>query len=492
MPILTVLHDGNITRITFEGTCSLCDVLARHGLMPAQPCGGRGACGKCAAALTGMVSEPNEAERRAGTRLVCQAILLGDAQVTLPKAEHAEQIAMGSRGAFDTLCPMAGRYGAAVDLGTTTIALQCYELQTGRKVGQAAMFNPQRAISSDVMGRISAAMSGEPDLLCQQANQAICSLLQTACPNKLGGSIRMDAMVITGNTTMLYLLTRRAPDSLSRAPFLADCLFDETTELLGAQAYLPPCMHAFIGADTTCAVLASRLTDSGDTSLLLDIGTNGEIALWKQGRLFVTSTAAGPAFEGAGISCGIGSVSGAIDRVWLEGSRVQFHTLGGQPACGLCGSGLIDAVAAYLQLGEIDPSGAMEADLPLADGVTLHKADIYSLMLAKAAIAAGIDTQLEITGTKPEDIHSVYIAGGFGSRLNLRSAAMIGLLPPLLATRAKVIGNAALDGAAEMLLNTERIVVARRIAKEAKHIDLGGNERFNERYLAHMRFPAAD
>ena len=248
-------------------------------------------------------------------------------------------------------------------------------------------------------------------------------------------------------------------------------------------------MNAFVGADITCAVLASGMCDRNETALLCDVGTNGEIALWKDGALFVSSTAAGPAFEGAGISCGVSSVRGAIDRVWTEHDRVCVHTIGDAPAVGVCGSGLIDAVAAFLDTEQIDETGAMEADaLPLAEGIMLTRADVRAVQLAKAAIAAGILTLMETAGVSPDEVSAVYIAGGFGSHLNVDSAARIGLIPPALAKRVKVLGNAALTGAARLLLDRREHDRAREIARRARHVALGGNPRFNERYMDQMFF----
>ena len=477
MSELIVLRDGARTVLSFEGTPLLCDVLAAGGFDVQRPCGGRGRCGKCAVEVSGQISPPNEEERRLGVRLACQTVLLGDAEAVLPDSRAMEQIETGVE-ALRAAMPMDGRIGAAVDVGTTTLAARRYDLTTGECVGSEGMRNPQTAVAADVMGRIGAAMDGRLPQLRDQICGAIRSLT--------GGA---DVMVITGNTTMLYLLTGRDPKSLSCAPFEADCLFDETAVLDGAQAWLPPCMNAFVGADITCAALASGMCDRSETALLCDVGTNGEIALWKDGVLFVSSTAAGPAFEGAGISCGVSSVRGAIDRVWTEDGRVRVHTIGDAPAVGVCGSGLIDAVAAFLDTEEIDETGAMEADaLPLAEDVDLSRADVRAVQLAKAAIAAGILTLMETAGVSPDEVSAVYIAGGFGSHLNVDSAARIGLIPPALAKRVKVLGNAALAGAARLLLDRREHERAREIARRARHVALGGNPRFNERYMDQMFF----
>lgn len=483
MPEL-IIHLGDTTvRQVFSGTPVLDEVLQAAGFSLPHPCGGRGACGKCAVQLSGLVSAPNAAEQRAGTRLSCQAVLLGDAEVTLSQASSDARIETSTAVLDRPLRPLPGKTGAAVDIGTTTIAVNRYDLTTGTRTGTAAALNPQISIAADVMGRIDAALSGKLSLLRQQVTDAVQQLLDASGPSS------PDALVVTGNTTMLYLLTGRSPDSLARAPFEADTLFGTTVPLFGGQAYLPPCMNAFVGADITCAVLASGICERDETALLCDIGTNGEMALWKDGVLYVTSTAAGPAFEGAGISCGCGSVPGAIDRVALANGQLFSRTIDGAPAVGVCGSGLIDAIAAGLTAGLIDETGAMDDDeLPLAPGVALLPRDVRAVQLAKAAIAAGMLTLVETAGAQLSDITSLCIAGGFGSHLNVSSATAIGLIPAELANRVCVLGNAALSGAAQALLDRTCIHALERIAAHSRHVALGGNPRFNEHYIDQMLF----
>ena len=489
MPELTVLHQSGKTVIQYEGNPLLGDVLTEAGFRIPRPCGGRGICGKCAVELTGEVSPPDTEEQAAGTRLACRAVLLGDAEVTLPEEKDAQQIQTEGSALAKELIPMEGNYGAAVDIGTTTIALKLFDLKNGAFLGDAAMLNPQGTTAADVMGRIGAAMNGQLEKLQQDVVGAIGTMLETACKKAGISPEDVDAMTVTGNTTMLYLLCGRDPSSLSRAPFLADTLFDTTIDLLGKKTYLPPCMNAFVGADITCAVLAGEMCSGSETTLLCDIGTNGEIALWKDGKLYTTSTAAGPAFEGAGISCGCGSVKGAVDKVWVENGTLCAHTIGEAPAVGICGSGLIDAVAAYLELELVDETGAAEEDeLPLRDGVFLKPRDIRAVQLAKAAIAAGIETALESAGVSFGEVEVFYIAGGFGSHLNVDSAVAIGLIPAPLKDKVRIIGNAALAGAVQQLLHTPSVERSREIAGASCHVDLGGNPRFNERYMERMFF----
>ena len=493
MAVLTIVRDGQSHEFTFTAPMPLHDALEQAGFAIPRPCGGRGVCGKCAVTLNGAVSEANEAEQKAGTRLSCQAVLLGDARVILADTRKTEQIEVSGIAAPVELDPMEGRLGAAVDIGTTTLALKLYDLSSGTALGEAAMLNPQTSVAADVMGRISAAMDGQLEKMRQQIVDAIASLLTAACKSAGQPETSVDKLVLTGNTTMLYLLTGRDPECLSHAPFKADTLFGNWDTVLGRDTYLPSCMNAFVGADITCAVLASGMTESSATSLLCDIGTNGEIALWKDGRLYVTSTAAGPAFEGAGISCGCSSIQGAIDKVWVENGAICAHTIGEVPAVGICGSGLIDAIAALLAIEEIDETGAIESDdLPLRDGVALQSRDVRAVQLAKAAIAAGIETLMESAGTSCDEIETLYIAGGFGSHLNVASAAAIGLIPGELAGKVKVIGNASLSGSIRLLLNCGSVAAAEAIAGNSSHVNLGGNPRFNEHYMDQMFFPETD
>lgn len=492
MPKVTVTRGSARRELKFEGTPVLGVLLAQCGLGVSQPCGGRGVCGKCAVEAGGRLSEPSEAELRAGTRLACQTRLLGDCEVTLPQEQGGVSIETEGAARPDDgagRAPMAGDFGAAVDIGTTTVVLSLFDLRAGVCLARQAAMNPQTQVSADVIGRIGAAMGGRGDELRDSVQACVLSLLAKSCGAAEIAQAQVSSLVLTGNTTMLYLLTGRDPEPLSHAPFHADTLFGQTAALLGRTAYLPPCMDAFVGADVTCAVLSAGLCQRTETALLMDVGTNGEIALWHGGKLYVASTAAGPAFEGVGISCGCGSVTGAIDRVWAEGGALGVHTIGGGAPVGVCGSGLIDAVATMLELSWIDDTGAMDADdAPLAPGIALTRRDVRSVQLAKGAIAAGVLTMLRTAGIAPADVATLYIAGGFGSHLNVRSAAAIGLIPRELAGRVKVMGNGALAGAEALLLNRDAWALAEGIARQAHTVALGGNPVFSELYLDCMRF----
>lgn len=482
MPTLTIYQGPQVRSADISSGTLLSDALRDAGAAFALPCGGRGVCGKCAVQVTGDVSAPNAAEEKLGVRLACQTVLNGDAQVILPQPRDME-IEAGRAVCHEAKAPMGKGFGAAIDIGTTTLALQLYDLSTGKCLSAYSMLNPQTAVAADVIGRIDAALKGKAQELKESITGALRTMLACAAAGANVPQEAVTSLVVTGNTTMLYLLTGKNPDALSHSPFEADCLFGQTIELLSRRAFLPPCLHAFVGADITTAVLASGMCEKAETALLCDIGTNGELALWKDGVLYVTSTAAGPAFEGAGIRCGCASIIGAIDRVDVDGDETIFHTIGDAEPVGLCGSGLIDAIAALLELEIIDETGAMDDDHAFTDKVYLAPADVRAVQLSKSAIYAGIQCLLDAACCKEKDVTAVYLAGGFGSHLNLYSAARIGLLPESFIDRVKVIGNAALDGAAELLLNQSAA-----LQSIAVHVNLGGNPKFNTLYMESMLF----
>ena len=490
MGTLTVHDHGRERDIPFQGTPLVAEVLERGGLLFPHPCGRKGKCKKCALSIVGTLSACTPVEEEAGVRLSCQTRLLGDAVAEL--SESARPLAgIQSEGIMPsfTLHPMSSGYGIALDIGTTTLALRLIDLENGAFLGEATGENPQRSVAADVIGRMEAALAGQEDqlqtLLLNAVEAHITTLLRVA------GLQRKDIkmLVAAGNTTMLYLLTRRSPLALSMVPFEADCLFDTTITELGIPMYLPRCFSAFVGADITCALIASGMCRQEETALLVDIGTNGEIALWHRGVLLAGSTAAGPVFEGSGIHFGMGSVNGAIDRVFLEDGQIRVTTIGNAPAIGICGSGLIDAVAVFLQRGDIDETGFVESErLWLTDVIYVTRQDVRNVQLAKGAIAAGIETLLQEAGLAADHVAALYISGGFGSHINLHSAAAIGLIPAAWAGRATVIGNGALTGCSMLLLNTEFLEDTRQIAGRARSLNFGGNSGFAAHYMDNMLF----
>ena len=482
MHTLTIFNHKQKYRVTFHGTPTVKQVLEENKISMPHPCGGAGRCGKCAIEIIGTISAPDEKERDAGCRLSCRTRLYGDAVVTL--CADTDLLAESSTEPIMPSANPSKKLGAAVDIGTTTVALSIYDLTTGSCLATKTMLNPQSVVSADVMGRIEAATNQRLSDLQSMIVSCIHTLAETS-----GYIEQIDKWCITGNTTMLYLLSGKNPQSFATAPYIAEHLFGEEISFLEKTAYLPDCIHAFAGADLTCAVFASGMCHKTETALLCDIGTNGEIALWKSGKLYTTSTAAGPVFEGAGISCGCQSIGGAIEHVTLQNHMLFIKTIDNKKAVGLCGSGVIDTVACLLDSGIADETGAMtEEKILLNETVFFTQEDIRNVQLAKAAIAAGIRTLLEATGTSEEEISTFYIAGGFGTHLNPDSAVRIGLFPAAFKNKINILGNAALTGAARLLTDEEAKKQVHTIACAADYLNLGGNPEFNKNYMEEMYF----
>lgn len=496
MPIVTI---HGVPHTVERGTL-LSDLVVSHTHLE-TPCGRMGRCGKCRVMAQGALSPPSPEERlhlsaaelARGIRLACCARVLGDC-VMYPEAAAQTQV-LGSHESLQAPLPLFSHWGAAVDVGTTTLAA-CLYSPDGTLLAQAGCMNPQARWGADVITRIGAALNGELQALGQSIRQKINELLQSMAAQAGILPQAIDGLVITGNTAMLYLLTERCPDCLSHAPFTADCLFGETLrgarlDLCCADAvvYLPRCFSAFVGADTATALLASGIARQEGPRLLADIGTNGEIVLWDAQTLLCCSTAAGPAFEGAGLSQGMPGRNGAVDHVTVKDNALAAHVLGGGEAVGICGSGVIDALACLLETGQLDESGFLDPEPAVICGsVTLTQKDVRAVQLAKSAVAAGISTLLKTAGRTPDQVKELAIAGGFGSYLDVNCAGRIGLIPPELAPRVHVLGNAALHGAAMLLLDQSLIASCEAYTLHAKTVDLTASAAFLQAYTDGMFF----
>lgn len=467
-----------------------------------KPCGGHGRCGKCKIKARGEISAPADAELKLlstdelndGIRLACLTYALGECEIETFDESRKERIVTGGDLPEFKIAPAFEKYGVAIDIGTTTLAARLYD-RAGKLLADASCLNPQQKWGADVISRIEASLDGKSRDLSKSIREAIDSLIFELAA--IGGidSKNIDGAVVTGNTVMLSLLAEESVEPFSHAPFDVKRLFGETitAESLELSAineqtpiYFPPCISAFVGADTTCAILATELCKD-NTALLTDIGTNGEIALWHNGKLSVCSTAAGPAFEGVGISMGMRGSDGAIDKVVIVNGTLNAHVIGNVRPVGICGSGLVDAVACMLNLDIVDESGYIEDEKTVIQApVCLTPQDIRMLQLAKSAICAGIMTLIEVEGVDPSVISKFCIAGGFGSYLNRKNAVKIGLIPKALSEKMKTVGNAALGGAAIMLLDKNSRSQAEYLAKSTTTVELSANPLFSEKYMNSM------
>lgn len=487
-----------------------------HGIE--LPCGGRRACGKCMVYAKGDFAEPSEAEKallgkerlEQGIRLACflETVPEGSIHALRQMKDSGETICLNASGRPNAEKGWKGygdgeqkevsrrlyrHLGAAVDIGTTTIAVSLH--RDGASAGTMGEWNPQSVLGADVISRIEAALEGQAEKLAELVRSTVSRLLESLAERAGEQAEQIETVVITGNTAMLYFLTGKNPECLSRAPFEADELFGTWTtgEELGlccktAKVYLPRCISAFVGADITTAILGAgvRGTDSG--SMMVDVGTNGEIVLFWKDRLMCCATAAGPAFEGAGLSWGMRGISGAVDHVKWENGSWKLHVIGEEAPAGICGSGVIDGVAGLLERGLLDETGYLEEDVFFDGNVGLSAQDIRQVQLAKSAVRAGMETLLLLAGIGSAELGQLYVAGGFGSYLSVENAERIGLFPKMDGQRVRICGNAALAGAERILHDRDCEKEASALAERAETVNLGGNAAFQDFYMEQMMF----
>ena len=407
--------------------------------------------------------------------------------------------------------------GLAVDVGTTTVAAYLVDLADHEVIASLSAENAQATHGADVISRIHAAANGAP--LTRLIRDQVSDMTVTLARETGMDTGEILAAAVVGNTTMMHLLLGLDPGPISRAPFTP-----VTTEPLSVPASafgwplhdescvrVLPGVSGYVGADIVADLLACELEDDPGPALLIDIGTNGEIVLKTDGRLICCSTAAGPAFEGASIRHGLGGVRGAINHVRRQGPDLEIRTIGDQAATGICGTGLMDAVAQFLEDGLIDDTGRLEPAALLAEAagaykgrlvevegepavtldgrIVLTQGDIRQVQLAKAAIAAGVVTLCDAAAIAVDALSTVYLAGGFGTYVRPDSAVRIGLLPRIPLDRIVSIGNAAGAGAARALVDRESMHEAAALAGRCRYVELSGSAVFQTAFVDQMMFP---
>jgi uncharacterized 2Fe-2S/4Fe-4S cluster protein (DUF4445 family) len=407
----------------------------------------------------------------------------------------------------------AGRQtlGLAVDLGTTNVAGFLVDLQSGARVASLGIENPQVAWGADVISRMNHAIQGPANAaeLRQAASTAINALAHDLCLSI--GAVTADIVdvAICGNTAMHHLLLGLPVRQLGRSPFVAavrDAMDVKARELdltvcPGAYVHLAPNIGGFVGSDHVTALLATEnYWRGGTTTLVMDIGTNTEISLIHRGDIMSASCPSGPALEGGHISCGMRAAEGAIERVTVEGGRIKIGVIGNRQAVGLCGSGVIDAVAALRHTGILDDGGRIAGQHPdiqdvdgkrvavLAPGVYFNQHDVRAVQLAKAAIRTGIELLLRDRDLQEDDIELVVIAGAFGSYIDVGSAIAIGLLPALPLDRFKQVGNAAGVGVRQLLASRQARVRGRELARRCRYVELSTRGDFQKTFLHNIGF----
>lgn len=469
---------------------ALVSILADHGVE--FPCGGMGLCGGCGVRVLGGSLPVTGADRDVyteeqlgrGWRLACQA-----------RAESSLALECG-QWRMDVLIDTARLAGAAkrglgiaIDLGTTTIAAQILDLTSGSVLAVETELNPQTAFGSDVMSRIRAVLHGADLTTLVRA-----ALGRTIAKLAHGRESEIAEVVLVGNTVMHHLFSGRSVEPLAHTPFASPHLGEQrfTPSELGwalpahCAVRFAPCLGGFVGSDILAGIVAAGIARNDELTALIDLGTNGEIAIGNRRGLVCASTAAGPAFEAGAIRMGMRAGTGAISHVDLRGTAIEASVIGDVEPRGICGSGIVDAVAAGLRTGAVLSSGRVANGtkvLPIAGPVQLYQSDIRELQLAKAAIAAGFRLLLRHLHARCNDLKGIYLAGAFGNYLRIESAAAIGLIeaPQTLVHAA---GNTALRGAKMILLSGEDFALP-----AIEHINLASIRDFESEFAACMAFP---
>ncbi len=537
------------TTLTAQSGRSILDILREHKIYVPAICGGRGTCGKCriikdgAEVLAcnemltgdteitvpgengfeivdgfGWSNEPREnflhslrLQDITGSADRYMKKLLPGRDITLGALRKLSRIFNSRTGGGDVLLAADDEkiydvveadgsreiFGLAVDIGTTTVCFLIVNLLTGEKIASHSKINRQREYGADVISRIEGASAGKLNTLRECITGDIVSGITDMCAEYSIEPACICNMVVACNTTMAHLLLGLECGSLGRSPFIPTLtdwvrysFYDVfASGLLDCDVSVIPAVSAYVGGDITSGIVFCGGLKSEKPSLIIDLGTNGEMAVFSKNFVLCTSTAAGPAFEGGNISCGTGSIKGAIDSVAYEDGRFRVTTIGGAKPIGICGSGVLDAAACLVQNGIVEDTGYINDDVNIADGVTFTQKDIRELQLAKSAVRAGIEILLDDAGLSYEDIGSVFLAGGFGNRLNLDSAIAIGIIPPELKPKVHSVGNSSLGGCVKALLSSAARREAAEITALAKEINLSAHSKFNDLFMDYMAFP---
>ncbi len=465
---------------------NLLNVLRRYGLAPDAPCGGQGTCRKCTVYLDG---NPQKA---------CSITVNEPMSVQVPKPEKLRVLHEAAAGS--TIC---GRAVAAVDLGTTSLVCSLLDSETGLRIAVRTSANPQCGYGADVVSRIREALDGRTQILARLIRQAVDELLVDCCRDAGILPEAVEKVCIVGNPAMEQLFLDIPPENLVEIPFqpvLTEPKILPCGDYLNgpshAELLVVPNISGYVGGDTVGCILSEKLDQADQMTLLVDIGTNGEMVLSAHNRMIACATAAGPALEGANIRFGMRASPGAIDHVWLENEQVRYSTIDGTKAVGICGSGLIDAMAVFLELGKINARGRIapgqEIDgqrvLSISEEVYLTQEDIRQVQLAKGAIHAGIRMMMEHLGITEEEIECCLLAGAFGSYLDPESACRVGLLPPALRGKIRAVGNAAARGAEQMVLDSCLFSKSAGIVQNTEVLELASLPGFSRTYGRSMNF----
>lgn len=487
---------------------NLLEALMDYGLFITNECGGMGICGKCIIRVVEGDIEITSRDREIfpeshldeGYRLACMAHPDKDCTIFISSGINTEfEVVTKTNNVISSDVNPNETYAIAIDLGTTTLAFALVALPGGNIVNKYSAVNLQRLYGADVVSRIKAATEGKLKPLSKIIRDELIYGISSLINKQQIKLSSIDKIVISGNTTMVHLLMEYPCDGLGVYPYTPvnlGLINTVTDDIFGIDDKIPvmilPGISVYVGGDISSGLLASGIQLKERPCLFMDLGTNGEIVLGNKERILVTSTAAGPAFEGGNISCGVGSIPGAICHAAFEGSILSYETIDNKPPIGICGTGVIEIAAELLKYRIIDSSGLL-ADpyfnngYPIA-GMELIQQDIRELQLAKAAIRAGVDVLLRNYNISYDNLDEVYIAGGFGYHLDIDKAINIGLLPEAVKDKVRAVGNSSLSGAIHTLTDSEARNKLEHILSLAEEIHLSNSDEFSDLFIKYISF----
>ncbi len=496
MPAIIVHDQGTIVRLQAGEGEVLFTVLRDQGYQVYSPCGGKGTCGKCLVHVRGY-----------GDVTSCRFKVEASVEVVLPLWKEAriltDQHAL-TRETFlqpgKALKLSDQPYGMAIDLGTTTLVFYLVDLTTGALVETRSMLNPQSVYGQDVISRIHyATVAGGLEQLHRAIIRAINSQSDIFVQHHHLEASDLVRIVAAGNNTMLHLLLGENPSSMGQAPYTPrfTAMQVKRSGDLGlhsheqAEITLLPSVSAFVGSDIVAGLGSINFSGQGNY-LFTDLGTNGELALVTPDCIWCCATAAGPVFEGACISCGIGGVEGAIAGF----SESGLNVIGDEKPLGICGSGLVDVIAYLLDKGIIDSTGLMEDNFEIVKKeksamrrpIYVSPEDVRQVQLAKSAIATGIRLLLRQAGLTFEDVDAFFLAGGFGNYMNADNAMKIGLLPRQLKNKVVSLGNTSGTGALLAVKSLSFLDVLNSVIQRSRHIELSEDPDFALEFAMNMNF----
>lgn len=507
--------DGVTYEKQTDGKTNLLEEILQIDTNISAPCGGKGICGKCKIkvlegdfVVTGEDEKLFTKEQLAeGYRLACMAVPTGDFKVKwLGALEENIEVLTVDEEAEKVSVSDGQNCVVAIDIGTTTLAFCAYTLENGELLSDVAGLNHQRVFGADVIARIQASNEGQKEDLQKSIQRDLINGLRALCIKGNIAPHQVKKVVIAGNTTMIHLLMGYNCETLGVVPFTpysVERIETDMNTLCGIfdmpyETVILPGISAFVGGDIVAGIMAMEMNKKEKPCLFIDLGTNGEMALGNKEKILVTSTAAGPAFEGGNISCGVGSIPGAICHVKL-GEEKEIATIGDKTPIGICGTGVVETTAQLVKEELVDETGLLEEDYfddgyPLAMGsdgeeITFTQKDVREIQLAKAAIRAGLETLLLRYGINGyEELDEVYVAGGFGYKLNLQDAVEIGMFPEALLGKMKAVGNTSLEGAKAYALEKYTTDEMNHMLTKAEEISLGNDKDFQEFYMEYMMF----